>query len=219
MPVFIWYYNRRVSGPFCTYICYNSQPFKSMHLWQSCYFFLYILCVFKILLFLSDWYYNPCLFDSLLQLMSQVLGVFEDPTTGVVCLIKQEMVSFLYPASFPDSLGTVTPGNTRCTMFNTYCIFWCEILHILLTYAGLSIVHVYFISSGRWCIIRWCWSVNGSCSNFRKPGLHLQSMYVHIFTLPYYYSTFIHYSYTLLLLHSFSSSATRIKSHIWQNPC
>ena len=36
--------------------------------------------------------------------MSQVLGVFQDPTTGLVCLIKEEMLSFMYPALSADCL-------------------------------------------------------------------------------------------------------------------
>ena len=39
------------------------------------------------------------------QLMSQPVGVFEDPTTGLVCLFKEEMLSFLYPASTADCLA------------------------------------------------------------------------------------------------------------------
>ena len=39
------------------------------------------------------------------QLMSQPVGVFEDPTTGLVCLFKEEMLSFMYPASSADCLA------------------------------------------------------------------------------------------------------------------
>jgi nuclear pore complex protein Nup160 len=39
------------------------------------------------------------------QLMSQPVGVFEDPTTGLVCLFKEEMFSFMYPASSADCLA------------------------------------------------------------------------------------------------------------------
>ena len=33
------------------------------------------------------------------------MGVFEDPTTGLVCLFKEEMFSFMYPASSADCLA------------------------------------------------------------------------------------------------------------------
>lgn len=45
---------------------------------------------------------------SVLQLMSQVLGVFQDPTTGLVCIFKEEMLSFMYPALSADYLALVT---------------------------------------------------------------------------------------------------------------
>ena len=37
--------------------------------------------------------------------MSQLVGLFQDPATGMVCLFKEEMVSFVHPVSPVDCLS------------------------------------------------------------------------------------------------------------------
>lgn len=56
-----------------------------------------------------------------LQLMSQVLGVFQDPSSGLVCLIKEEMLSFMYPALSADCLaleGHLNSGTNKIQMYS-----------------------------------------------------------------------------------------------------
>lgn len=53
--------------------------------------------------------------------MSQPLGVFQDPSTGLVCLFKEGMLSFVYPATRADCIaleGHLSSGElcTCCGM-------------------------------------------------------------------------------------------------------
>ena len=59
----------------------------------------YIMCVYC---YLSN-----------IQLMSQIVGVFHEPATGLVCLFKEDMLSFLYPATSFDCLALQIPGIYR----------------------------------------------------------------------------------------------------------